>query len=223
MSLSLLLAAGSVAAIAAVGYRDHRAALTARRRLLDDCAGALDRAHLSFAADGFPRLEGSHRGRGVRIDLVPDTMTIRRLPQLWLSTTMLDANAGLPGLAVLVRPAGTEFYSLTSRLPLRLDAPRGFPDEVLIRGDAGAERLLADLAGPMSAILADGRVKEIAITGRGLRIVRQAAEGKRGEHLLLRQTVFESGAVPHRDLATIFDQLQAMRTVTSTYDRTHAA
>ena len=43
MSLSLLLAAGSIAAVTYVGMRDHRAAKAARRGLLDGCAKALDR------------------------------------------------------------------------------------------------------------------------------------------------------------------------------------
>ena len=115
MSMSLILAVGSIAAVTYVGMRDHRAAKAARRGVLDNCAAALDAAQLSHAADGFPRLTGRHHGRDVRVDLICDTMTIRRLPQLWMSTTLIDANAGLPGFAVLVRPAGTEFYSLTSR------------------------------------------------------------------------------------------------------------
>jgi hypothetical protein len=75
----------------------------------------------------------------------------------------------------------------------------------------------------MSAILADMRVKEIAITDRGLRIVRQAGEGKRGEHLLLRQSVFENANVGRRDLASVLDQLQAIRAITDAYWRARAA
>ena len=75
----------------------------------------------------------------------------------------------------------------------------------------------------MSDILADRRVKEIAITDRGLRIVRQAGEGKRGEHLLLRQTVFENANVGRRDLASVLDQLQAIRAITDAYRRACAA
>ncbi len=223
MSISLLLAAGSIAAVTYVGMRDHRAAKAARRGVLDGCAGALDRAQLSHAADGFPRLAGHHHGREVRVDLLCDTMTIRRLPQLWMSTTLLDANAGLPGFAILVRPAGTEFYSLTSRFAHRLETPVGFPDEVLIRGDAGAEPLLDELRATLAGILADPRVKEIAVTPRGLRIIRQAGEGKRGDHLLLRQSVFENAAVPRRDLAAVLDQLQAIRAITGAYGRARAA
>jgi hypothetical protein len=223
MSVSLLLAAGSIAAVTYVGMRDHRAAKAARRGLLDGCAPALDGAQLFHAADGFPRLTGRHHGREVRVDLLCDTMTIRRLPQLWMSTTLVDANAGLPGFAILVRPAGTEFYSLTSRFAHRLETPAGFPDEVLIRGDAEAEPLLDELRATLAGILADLRVKEIAVTPRGLRIIRQAGEGKRGDHLLLRQSVFENAAVPRRDLASVLDQLQAIRTITGAYGRARAA
>jgi hypothetical protein len=223
MSISLLIAAGSIAAVTYVGMRDHRAAKTARRSVLDRCAGALDGAVLAHGADHFPRLTGRHHGREVRVDLLCDTLTIRRLPQLWMSTTLLDQNPDLPGFAVLVRPAGTEFYSLTSRFAHRLETPTSFPQEVLIRGDAGAERLLDELRAILSDVLADRRIKEVAVTSRGLRIVRQAGEGKRGEHLLLRQSVFENAAVPRADLARVLDHLQSIRAVTGARAKARAA
>jgi hypothetical protein len=199
MSVSLLLAAGSVAALTFVGMRDARAARAARRAMLDDCAGALD--------------------------LLCDTMTIRRLPQLWMRATLLAANPGRPGFAILVRPSGmgSEFYSLTSTFEHRLAAPDGFPAEVLIRGDDGAEALLAELADTLHVILADPHVKEIAVTPRGVRILRQAGEGKRGDHLLLRQSVFEDTSVARQDLTAVLEQLEAIRSVTDAYGRACAA
>ena len=225
MSVSLLLAAGSVAALTFVGMRDARAARAARRAILDDCAGVLDRSELSHAADGFPRLAGLYRGREARVDLLCDTMTIRRLPQLWMRATLLAANPGRLGFAILVRPSGmgSEFYSLTSTFEHRLAAPAGFPAEVLIRGDEGAEALLAELSDTLHAILADPHVKEIAVTPRGVRILRQAGEGKRGDHLLLRQSVFENSGVPRKDLAAVLEQLEAIRSVTDAYGRACAA
>ncbi|MDP1640230.1 MAG: hypothetical protein Q8L61_04860 [Hyphomicrobium sp.] len=94
---------------------------------------------------------------------------------------------------------------------------------MLIRGDAEAEPLLDELRATLDGILVDPRVKEIAVTPRGLRIIRQASEGKRGDHLLLRQSVFENAAVPRRDLASVLDQLQAIRTITGAYGRARAA
>jgi hypothetical protein len=225
MSVSLLLAAGTVAALTYVGMRDARAARTARRAMLDDCAGSLDRSELSHGADSFPNLSGLYRGRDVRVDLICDTMTIRRLPQLWMRATLLAANPGNPGFAILVRPSGmgSEFYSLTSRFEHRLAAPPGFPAELLIRGDVGAGVLLAELADTLRPILADPHVKEVAVTSRGVRILRQAGEGKRGDHLLLRQSVFEGAGVPRLDLAAVLEQLEAIRSVTDAHGRACAA
>ena len=211
MSVTLLIAATGVAAVSYIAAKDHRAANARRRGLLNECSAVLDRSKLSHRDDGFPILSGSHRGRGVHVDLVLDTMTIRRLPQLWLSTTLLDRNPGLPGFSIVVRHCGTEFYSLLSRFEHRVNAPAGLPAEVVIRGDAGAEALLAELGPLISDILADARVKEIAITDRGVRIVRQAAEGKRGDYLLLRQSVFENARLAGEDFAAVLEQLHALR------------
>lgn len=223
MTLTLLIAATGAAAVSYIAVRDHRAAMDARRGLLNECTEALDRSVLTHSGDGFPKLAGSHHGRGVQVELLLDTMTIRRLPQLWLSTTLLDRHPGLPGLALLMRHCGTEFYSLTPHFSQRLETPRELPEGVLIRGDAGADRLLTALTPVLSDILEDARVKEIAITDRGLRIVRQAAEGKRGEHLLLRQSTFDNAKVPPADLADTLAQLHAMRAIVDAHRRAHAA
>lgn len=223
MSLTLFVAAAGAVTVSYIAVRDHRAAMAARRGLLDECAAVLDRSELTHGADGFPQLSGSHRGRGVKVDLVLDTLTMRRLPQLWLSTTLLDRNPGLPGLSILVRHCGTEFYSLSSRFEYRLDTPADFPAEVLIRGDEEAEPLLAELAPVLSGILQDPRVKEIAITERGMRIVRQGAEGKRGDHLLLRQSVFEKAQIARDEFAMVLDQLHSMRRVAGAMGQAHAA
>jgi len=223
MSLTLFVAAAGAVTVSYIAVRDHRAATAARRGLLDECAASLDRSELKHGTDGFPQLSGSHRGCGVKVDLVLDTLTIRRLPQIWLSTTLLDRNPGLPGLSILVRHCGTEFYSISSHFEYRFDTPAGLPAEVLIRGDEEAEPLLAELAPVLSAVLQDPRVKEIAITERGMRIVRQGAEGKRGEHLLLRQSVFEKAQIAHDEFSTVLDQLHSMRAVACAMGQARAA
>jgi hypothetical protein len=209
---SALIASAAIAIVAAVATREHRLLRASRRALLSGCAHVLDRGRITHSGDDFPGLTGTHRGRAVHVVLVPDTMTIRRLPQLWLSVTMLDPQPALPGLSLLVRQCGAEFYALTHSFEHRLEAPAGFPDEVMIRGsDARAERLLEALASPLRQLLSDAHVKEIAITARGLRIVRQAGEGRRGEHLLLRQAVFDQAEVPPSDLEAALSALELLR------------
>ena len=102
--------------------------------------------------------------------------------------------------------------------------PAGNPGSmVLIRGDQNAGPLLAELSDTLTAILADPRVKEIAVTERGVRIVRQAGEGKRGEHLLLRQAHFEDAMVRRSEFAAVLTQLQSLRAVVDSYGRARAA
>jgi hypothetical protein len=223
MSMSLLLALVAVTVVVWVARRDHHTLQTARRCLLDDCTGLLEHGRLTHGSDSFPKLTGSYGGRDVRADLIPDTMTIRRLPQLWLSASLLERNAGVPGLDILVRANGNEFYALSNRFARRFEAPPGLPAEVLIRGDVNAGRLLAEIAPALEEILSDARVKEVAITERGVRIVRQVGEGKRGEHLLLRQAHFDDAYVRRADFVTILRQLQSLRAIATTHGQVRAA
>jgi hypothetical protein len=185
-----------LAVVANIAIRDHRRAVAARRALLDDCRGVLDEERWTAGADGFPALEGRAFGHPVTVALIPDTMVVRRLPQLWLSVTVLDAMPRAPSLSLLARPSGNEFYAGTHQLPNRVEPPTGLPLDVMIRGDGvRAHALCQRLGGFLASFLAEPSVKEITLTARGVRIVRQVAEGRRGEHLLLRQAVFDLAQV----------------------------
>jgi hypothetical protein len=174
--------------------------------------GALTDSRISLGSDGFPRLDGAHNGHRVRAELIPDTMTIRRLPQLWLSMTLLARLPVEASFAVLVRPSGADFYSLTEEFLHTVAPPAGFPWEVRIRGNnPRSSALVEQLAAPIAAWLADPRVKEIAMTPKGLRIVRQAGEGRRGEYLLLRQAMFDNADVSATDVSTLLSGLERLR------------
>ncbi len=221
---SMLVALGIVGALGALAVREHRLVRAARHSLLERCANILDGAQMRHGRDGFPSLVGSYRGRRVHVELIPDTMVLRRLPQLWLSVTLLDRLTDVPSLAVLVRPAGYEFYSLTSSLTRSLDAPPALPQEILIRGSGtGAERLLDHLSTRLASILAEPRVKEVAITSKGMRIIAQAGEGRRGEYLLLRQAVFDHADVSAGDLAKRLEDLEMLRSAIDARQQKRAA
>ena len=212
-SAAYLIAALGLVTLTWLSLRDNARIRQARRALFENAKQALETPEITHGADDLPRLRGRFRDRKVVADLIPDTLTIRRLPQLWLSVTLLEKQNNIEGFAMLVRHAGTEFYSLTNSFAERLDAPVGFPNEILIRGQSEASQGLIDaLAQPLAAILADPRVKEIAVTPKGLRIVRQAAEGRRGEHLLLRQAMFDDAGVPAADLQRILYALDGLST-----------
>ncbi len=203
------IAVAGAAVVAIMAWRDHRAQQNQRRSLLDDCAHVLDDCAISYGGDRFPRLDGVWGGQPVHAELVPDSMTIRRLPQLWLSLTALKSRRGLAEFGVLVRPAGTEFYALTPTFDSRLEPLAGMPAEIVVRGRGrDAQRLLTSLQAVVVRILSDPRVKEIAVTARGVRLVWQTGEGRRGEHLLLRQLTFDDAGLRPADFLKLLASLK---------------
>ena len=58
-------------------------------------------------------------------------------------------------------------------------------------------------------------MKEIAVTREGMRIIRQADQGRRGEHLLLRQAVFDKAGVSAETLESVLAEIETLRVVTS--------
>lgn len=210
--LPLSIFAFGVTATAAVTVRERGKARSIRRALFDRGASVFSGARITHALDGFPRLAAAWNDHNIRAELIPDTMTIRRLPQLWLSVT-IEARLPVPAdCAVLARPSGNDFYSLTERLPVPLSPPRSFPFEILVRGSAPSAQAIIDaLEAPIASILRDPRVKEVAVTRKGLRIIRQASEGRRGAHLLLRQAVFDDADVAPDEVLRLLGILDDLR------------
>ncbi|WP_192254423.1 hypothetical protein [Mesorhizobium silamurunense] len=195
MITTLAFSAFVVASCAWIGKRaisDHRASLAKRRGLLDEAARLFPDARMSFAPDHFPilvsRLED---GRQVRIELLADTMVTRRLPQLWLRVTLSEVSErGRPAIGALARPTGAEYYSLVHDLPEWM-APPEMETSLLMRGDGHASAWQVERAVAIfQKLFSDPAVKEAVISPRGTRVIRQAAQGERGAHLLLRQIRF---------------------------------
>ena len=193
-----LFAAVAVAALAAVALRDQRRLAGQRRNLLDAAADILHTSRISLSRDGFPMLDGNlSDGRRVRVELIADTLVCRRLPQLWLKLTLTEhAPQNRPSIGALSRPTGAEFYSLVHDLPEWMPPPQT-ETSILMRSDGTATAAEIDRSGSIfSALFRDPAVKEAVITARGVRLIRQAAEGDRGAHLLLRQVRFPLEQIP---------------------------
>ena len=178
MTLSLALAIIGFATTFAVAMREHAKVMASRRTLLDRCFALLSNAAIKHGGDGFPVLEGFRGNHFIRVELVSDTMTIRRLPQLWLKLTRVEVRPNLPEFSVLVRPSGMEFYSLTNEYSLVLEPPPALAPETIVRGDRPASQQMLDAVAPaLRRMFAGPRMKEVAVTGRGLRLIWQTAEG----------------------------------------------
>lgn len=205
LTLSILLLGAAIAFLLIFGRHEARVAAAARRSIIEPSLDVLSETKAEIDICGFPKMEGKFKGRAFRVSLVPDTLTFRRLPQLWLDVTLKRNMPTINGrLAILVRQSGADYFSLTDHLHDRLAPPENFPDVCLIKGDGPGARYILDRIAPyVAALLRDPKFKEIAITPRGIRIMRQLAEGKRGDHLILRQIVFEGARLDPEDLEDV--------------------
>lgn len=195
--------------------RHERNIMRARRELILEPVRPLFReANYTTDGAGIPRIEGYYRGQLIRVDLTPDTMTVRRLPQLWVSLTAIRAlPTAQSAVAILMRPSGSDFYSLTERMEDIIDPPAAFPYDCLVRGQGPhAREVLAQITPTAVSLFADAKVKEIAVTERGARIVYQLAEGRRGQHLLLRQCDFDEARLEPALLDTLLSGLDQIAT-----------
>jgi hypothetical protein len=207
MTLIELVALVGAVVVAVLAYRGHSAQKAARMRLLDACRPVVEAAKVQPAADGFPYIDGRWQNHRIRAELIPDSMTVKRLPQLWLKLTQIE-DRKIPSFAVLIRPNGAEFYSLTNDYKYRLEPPHDFRTEVLIKGtDPQAQKLLDGLSPVLAQIFADKRMKEVAVTSKGLRLIWQAVEGSRGSHLILRQLTFSVDELAADDFQYCLQQL----------------
>lgn len=177
--------------------KEHRSALAQRHGLLDDAARLFDNAHITFGPDHFPTLVGRlDDGRQAKVELIVDTMVFRRLPQLWLRVTLSEAKSQQrPTIGALARPTGAEYYSLVHDMPEWMTPPET-EASLLMRGDGTATHWQVErISALFRNLFADPQVKEAVITPRGTRIIRQAAQGEPGAHLLLRQIRFPVSAI----------------------------
>lgn len=209
----VIFAVLAIAWLVARALQDHRSALAMRRGLLDPVAGLFGDAKITLARDSFPVLRAHMPdGRPVKIELIADTLVFRRLPQLWLQVTLVEtAVRSRPSIGALARPTGAEFYSTVHDLPQWIEPPdTGSP--LLMRGDGRASASQLERVSVLfRSLFSDPTVKEATITPRGVRLIRQAAQGDRGSHLLLRQTRFPFAAVSPEMVQMAISEAEALR------------
>lgn len=210
----LLFVLAGVAGLGAMALRDHRRELKERAALLDGLRGRFDAGQIEIGGDGFPTLTARLADRRqLTVSLLPDTLVMRRLPQLWLIVTLHERlEKPRPSIGALARSTGVEFYSQTLNFPQRVDTAAGLDPALLLRGDRQLSAADLDrVVGILGSIFQDAHVKEIAATPRGVRMVRQVSEGDRGSHLLLRQARFGLTRLDSKIVASSIEDADAFR------------
>jgi len=187
-------------------YRRDRSRVDADRRVLfDDARGLLADAEIERAPREYPKLRGRYRGHDVVIDAVVDTIAVRKLPSVWLRVTV-KGEVPFAGICdVMARAHNVEFFSPFNELDLGIALPAGWPDHVSVKTDDPEAMPPAALLDPHITVFKDERIKELLVTPKGVRIVRQAAQGSRAEYMVLRQANFGPVVVPRAQLQAMLD------------------
>lgn len=194
VTMVILIAA---AALFALLFRQLRRAsverIAQRAGYLDKCRDLLDRLRVGRGDSGFARLGGAYRGVEADIQVLPDTLTFRKLPALWVLVTLpgpLPVNATTN---LMIRPTGVEPFSRFQTLMHQLDSPEGFPEDCAVRTDS-THMPPMDLIREHLHIFNDPRIKELVISPKGVRIVFLAEEAQRSRYLIYRDA--EMGVTP---------------------------
>ena len=212
MPLPLLIAA----ALGAVGltWVLRRANLTraARRAAyFDGVVDLFDRVSKRIDRSGFPRITGHSVALAFDLQAVPDSLTFRKLPALWVMLSLPEPVPVAATLDIMTRPSGHETFSHFNTLPDSLPCPDFLPVGTGVRSDNASLVPQPDVLARHAGIFTDERVKELLISPNGLRIVMLADEADRGRYLLFRDAELGRTAFRAGDMERLMAGLLALR------------
>lgn len=169
---------------------------SARAGFFDGLAPSFTDPVLRLEPSGFPRLGGVWQGRPYDLQAVPDTLTFRKLPALWLLVTLIAPQPVKSETRIMARPSGQEPFSKHGALPFTTALPAGFPDHCSLKTTAPQDVPPPALLAMIAPLFDDPAVKEVVVSQKGLRIVLLVEEAPRGSYLIYRDA--ELGLVPLR-------------------------
>lgn len=191
--------------------RESGARRRARAGYFDAVKPLFDSADVQVQPTGFARMTGHRKGRAFDLQALPDTLTFRKLPALWVMVSLPEPMPVAATLDLMARPSGNEPFSRFADLPQTLPRPAFLPDTVAVRSDNSRlvppERLIARLG----AVFANPRIKEALISPKGLRIVFLAEEADRGRFLIFRDAEMGRTPLAPTEVAPLLDVLDVLR------------
>ncbi|VDC31158.1 hypothetical protein [Pseudogemmobacter humi] len=209
--LFVLILGGGLAMLALRLHHSAAERKAAREGYFDLVAQGMSRLRRAIAPTGFARVSGDVAGMEVDLQAVPDTLTWRKLPALWLLVTVPGALPLRQRIDLMIRPRGVEPFSGFADLPHQTWLPKDFPEDAALRSEEPLSPEEGALLRRHLAIFDDPRVKELILGPTGLRITWLADEAERGRYLIFREA--EMGRIPlaPEDLAPLLDRLAALR------------
>ena len=206
----LIVVCVALICLVAVYRRDKGRLRKSRANFFDGCLGLFEKADVRENGAHFPVLRGTYDGFDIRIEPMVDDMSVRKLPSLWLKL-FLSAPVPHSGvLGILMRPRGTEFYSPAFELETEVEAPAGWPKDVLIRCSDPDQAPPLSILDRFRHLLHDPKCKELLIGPGGVRLIYQAAQAQRAEYSVLRHTKFGGSSLGPDGTSHLVNELCAI-------------
>lgn len=191
--------------------QETRARTAARAGYFAALKPLFDGGETRLQPTGFPRMTGKRGGLAYDLQAIPDTLTFRKLPALWVLITLPEPMPLQATLNLMARPSGNEPFSRFPTLPHSLPTPPDLPAHVVIRTDNATMVPTSDLISAHAELFNDPQVKELVLSPRGLRIVILAEEADRGRFLIFREAEMGRTPLSPARLAPILGRLANLR------------
>ncbi len=191
--------------------RESRLRAETRASFFNAVKTLFDEGETRIQPTGFPRMTGRRDGLAFDLQAVPDTLTFRKLPALWVLVTLPEPLPLEATLDLMARPSGHEPFTKFAELPQSLPTPLDLPKEVAIRSDDATRIPPPDLLSRHTDLFTDPRVKELILSPKGLRIVILAEEADRGRYLIFREAEMGRTPLSLARLEPLLDRLAAIR------------
>ncbi len=198
----------TVAAFGTLTYLhvSHRLKIkTSRAAVFTDCLSLFTQYRVVQDDVDYPVLSGQYRGHRIELKLIADHVGYRKVPSLWLQASVF---VGLPLQGVidyLVRPQNVEFFSPSDTLTIELPLPAHWPQFATLRTDLAEGLPPMHVLDPPVALFEDPAMKELLLTPRGTRLVRQVDQARRREYLVLRAASFAHDQLEPGMVAQLLD------------------
>ncbi len=191
--------------------RDYNKTKHDRAHLFDDCMSLLKNSSLSQQGLGFPRLKGQYNGFEVAIVLQADTLSMRKIPALWLMLTVIGKTPTQGSLDMIVRPQNTEFYSPSWDWDGTLTSPPDWPQHALIKYKHSVASI-AVLNNFVPNLFGNEKIKELLVMPALLGITYLLRQAERGEYLLMRNAKFDGTLINSMEVKRILESAIEIRT-----------
>jgi hypothetical protein len=191
--------------------RESRARTAARAAYFDALKPLFDGGETRLQPTGFPRMTGRRAGLAFDLQAIPDTLTFRKLPALWVMLSLPEPLPLKATVDLMSRPSGNEPFTHYANLTQSLPILPGLPSHVAVRTDDASLIPRADLIARHADVFTDPQVKELVLSPNGMRIVILAEEADRGRYLLFREAEMGLTPLPPARIAPLLDRLAALR------------